>query len=101
MECRINARAPGMVETLHVPGGLNVRFDTFLISGNAVSPHYDSLLGKLIISSGTREDAIRKMRAALCELVVEGIPNNAVEQLELITDPRFVDGSYDLTFMEE
>ena len=41
------------------------------------------------------------MRAALCELVVEGIPNNIVEQLELISDSRFVDGSYDLTFMEE
>ena len=101
LECRINARAPGTVEMLHVPGGLNVRFDTFLVSGNAVSPHYDSLLGKLIISSGTREEAIRKMRAALCELVVEGLPNNAVEQLELVTDSRFVDGSYDLTFMEE
>ena len=101
IECRINARASGTVEMLHVPGGLNVRFDTFLVSGNAVPPHYDSLLGKLIISSGTREEAIRKMRAALCELVVEGVPNNAVEQLELVTDPRFVDGSYDLTFMEE
>ena len=101
IECRINAQASGTVEMLHVPGGLNVRFDTCLVSGNAVPPHYDSLLGKLIISSGTREEAIRKMRAALCELVVEGVPNNAVEQLELVTDPRFVDGSYDLTFMEE
>ena len=101
MECRINARAPGTVEMLHVPGGLNVRFDTFLVSGNAICPHYDSLLGKLIIASGTREEAIRKMRSALCELVVEGVPTNAVEQLELFTAPRFVDGSYDLTFMEE
>ena len=101
IECRINARAPGTVQTLHVPGGLNVRFDTFLVSGNAVSPHYDSLLGKLIVSSGTREEAIRKMRAALCELLVEGVANNTVEQLELVTDPRFVDGSYDLRFMEE
>ena len=101
VECRINAGSCGRLKMLHVPGGPSVRFDTCLIEGTAVSPYYDSLLGKLIISSGTREEAIRKMRAALCELVVEGVPNNAVEQLELITDSRFVDGSYDLTFMEE
>ena len=101
IECRINAKAPGTVEMLHVPGGPYVRFDTFLVSGGTVSPYYDSLLGKLIVYAGTREETLRKMRAALCELVVEGVPNNTVEQLELISDSRFIDGSYDLTFMEE
>ena len=86
---------------LHVPGGPFVRFDTFLVSGGSISPYYDSLLGKLIVYAGTREETLRKMRAALCELVVEGIPNNTAEQLELISDSRFVDGSYDLTFLEE
>ncbi|MBQ8239090.1 MAG: acetyl-CoA carboxylase biotin carboxylase subunit [Oscillospiraceae bacterium] len=101
IECRINARAPGIVEMLHVPGGPYVRFDTFLVSGCTISPYYDSLLGKLIVYAGTREETLRKMRSALCELVVEGVPSNIQEQLELISDSRFIDGSYDLTFMEE
>ena len=101
IECRINAKAPGTVEMLHIPGGPFVRFDTFLVSGGTISPHYDSMIGKLIVYAGSREETLRKMRTALCELVVDGIPNNIAEQLELISDSRFVDGSYDLTFMEE
>ena len=99
IECRINALAPGKVEMLHVPGGPRVRFDTFLVSGGEVSPYYDSLLGKLIVSAGTREETLRKLRAALCELVIEGVPNNTEQQLGLVSDQRFADGSYDLTFM--
>ena len=78
IECRINAKAPGTVEMLHVPGGPFVRFDTVLVSGGTISPHYDSMIGKLIVYAGSREETLRKMRAALCELVVEGIPNNIV-----------------------
>ena len=100
IECRINAMAPGKVEMLHVPGGPFVRFDTFLVSGGEVTPYYDSMLGKLIVYAGTREETLRKMKAALCELVIDGIPNNTEEQLRLISDRRFSDGSYDLTFME-
>ena len=98
IECRINALAPGKVGMLHVPGGPFVRFDTCLVSGGAVTPFYDSLLGKLIVYAGTREETLRKLKAALCELVVEGIPSNVEQQLELISDERFMDGSYDLTF---
>ena len=101
MECRINALSPGRVEALHVPGGPFVRFDTCLVAGGSVSPYYDSLLGKLIVSAGTREETIRKMRAALCELVIDGVRHNLEEQLTLISRAAFVDGSYDLTFMEE
>ena len=100
IECRINALAPGKVEMLHVPGGPALRFDTFLVSGGGVSPYYDALLGKLIVHAGTREETLRKMKAALCELVIDGVPNNLEEQLRLISDRRFADGSYDLTFME-
>ena len=85
---------------LHIPGGPNVRFDTYLAADTAVSPYYDSLLGKLVVYALTREEALRKMRAALCELVIEGIPTNVEEQLLLIGEERFMDGSYDLTFME-
>ena len=68
--------------------------------GTTVSPYYDSLLGKLIVYAGTREEALRKMKAALCELMVEGIETNIAEQLDLVSRPDFMDGSYDLTFLE-
>ncbi|MGN0802613.1 MAG: acetyl/propionyl/methylcrotonyl-CoA carboxylase subunit alpha [Candidatus Faecivicinus sp.] len=100
IECRINARACGTLRMLHVPGGPFVRFDTYLTPDAAVSPYYDALLGKLIVFARTREEALRKMRAALCELVIDGIPTNIEEQLELIGDERYVSGEYDLTFME-
>ena len=100
VECRINAVRPGKLGMLHVPGGPFVRFDTYLVSGITVSPYYDSLLGKLIVYAGTREEAMRKMKAALCELVVEGIETNIEEQLTLVSDPRFMTGDYDLTFLE-
>lgn len=98
IECRINALAPGKVRMLHVPGGPFVRFDTCLVAGGTVSPYYDALLGKLIVSAGTREETLRKLKAALCELVIEGVPSNLEEQLEMIDREAFMDGSYDLTF---
>ena len=99
IECRINARGCGTLKLLHVPGGPSVRFDTFLMAGTAVSPYYDSLLGKLAVFAGTREEALRKMRAALCELVIAGIPTNIEEQLHIVEDERFTSGNYNLTFM--
>lgn len=99
IECRINAGGCGTLTMLHVPGGPNVRFDTCLIAGSSVSPYYDSLLGKLIVHAATREEALRKLRAALCELVIEGIPTNIWEQLAIVEDDRFTSGNYDLTFM--
>lgn len=99
IECRINAAGCGTLKTLHVPGGPNVRFDTALVEGGAVSPFYDSLLGKLAVRAGTREEALRKMRAALSELIIDGIPNNIKEQLQILEDPAFTDGTYDLTFI--
>jgi len=98
IECRINAFAPGKVEFLHVPGGPFVRFDTFLIMGVRVTPYYDSLLGKLIVYAGTREEAIRKMKSALCELVIDGVPNNIEEQIEIISSDKFMSGKYNLDF---
>lgn len=100
IECRINARACGKIQMLHVPGGPSVRFDTWLTPDTVVSPHYDALLGKLVVYAGNRDEALRKMRAALCELVIDGVPTNQEEQLALISDDRFEKGNYDLTFME-
>ena len=99
IECRINAGGCGTLKMLHVPGGPSVRFDTSLIEGTVVSPYYDSLLGKLIVFARTREETLRKMRAALCELVIDGIPTNIEEQLRIVEDERFTSGSYDLSFM--
>lgn len=98
LECRINAKGCGTLKMLHVPGGPSVRFDTCLMEGTEVSPYYDSLLGKLIVYAKTREEMLRKMRAALCELVIEGIPTNIEEQLRIVEDERFITGNYDLTF---
>ncbi|MBR3243647.1 MAG: acetyl-CoA carboxylase biotin carboxylase subunit [Parasporobacterium sp.] len=101
IECRINALTPGTIKMLHVPGGPHVRFDSYLFIGNQVPPYYDSLVGKLIVYARERDEAVRKMKAALCELVIEGIKTNIAEQLEIISDDKFMDGSYDLSFMED
>lgn len=100
IECRINARGCGTLKMLHVPGGPSVRFDTYLIEGTSISPYYDPLIGKLIVFAKTREEAIRKVRASLCELVIDGIPANIEEQLRIVEDERFTSGNYDLTFMD-
>ncbi len=99
IECRVNAASCGTLRMLHVPGGPSVRFDTCLVEGTVVTPYYDSLLGKLIVYAQTREETLRKLRAALCELVIDGIPTNVEEQLRIVSDTRFVSGEYDLTFM--
>lgn len=101
LECRINAKSLGRLNFLHVPGGPYVRFDTFLTPQTEITPYYDSLIGKLIVYSGTREEALRKMKAALCELVIDGIPNNIEEQLEIIGKEEFMSGTYDLTLVED
>ena len=99
IECRINATGCGKLTLLHVPGGPSVRFDTALIEGTEISPYYDPLLGKLIVYTRTREETIRKLRASVCELVIEGIPTNLQEQLAIVDDERFASGCYDLTLM--
>ena len=100
IECRINATTVGTVEFLHVPGGPNVRFDTALWTGYSVPSYYDPLLGKLIVHAATREEAIRKMQAALCELVIDGIPNNIDEQIGFISDEAFRLGEYYTDFVK-
>lgn len=78
-----------------------VRFDSALWAGYSVPPYYDSMLGKLIVFAGTREEAIRKMLAALCELAIEGVPTNIEQQIDIISDPVFGSGDYNTAFMKE
>lgn len=101
IECRINALAPGKVSFLHIPGGPFVRFDTCLMAGIQIPPHYDSLLGKLIVHAQSREEALRKMKAALCELVIEGVPNNIEEQIKIISSEKFMSGAYNLDYFKK
>ncbi|MCQ2405684.1 MAG: ATP-grasp domain-containing protein [Oscillospiraceae bacterium] len=100
IECRINALSSGKLESLHVPGGHQVRFDSWLAPGAKISPYYDPLLGKLIVYAAARDEAVRKMKAALCELIISGIPTNIEEQLNIVSSPEFSSGNYDLTTME-
>lgn len=109
IECRINAENPelnfrpscGRITLLHIPGGPWVRFDTALYQDYFVPPFYDSMIGKLIVYAKTREEAIRKMKAALCELVIEGIDHNSELQIDLLSEPRFMDGTYTTDFLEQ
>lgn len=99
MEIRVNAKSCGKVSFLHIPGGPGVRFDTCLTQGYEVTPYYDSLLGKMIVYAKTRDEALRKMRSALSELIICGVDTNITDQLDILSDKSFIDGSYDLTFM--
>lgn len=106
IECRINAETPelvpscGTVSTLHVPNGPWVRFDSALFPGASVPPYYDSMLGKLIVRAGTREEAIRKMRAALSELGIEGVEHNTPLMFDILANPEFLSGCYHTDLME-
>ncbi|WP_418740255.1 acetyl-CoA carboxylase biotin carboxylase subunit [Enorma sp.] len=106
IECRINAETPelvpscGTVSTLHVPNGPWVRFDSALFPGASVPPYYDSMLGKLIVRAGTREEAIRKMRAALSELEIEGVSHNTPLMFDILANPEFLSGCYHTDLME-
>ena len=106
MECRINAETPeflpscGTVTMLHVPGGPRVRFDSALFPGASVPPYYDSMLAKVIVCAPTRDGAIRKMRSALGELVIEGVEENSDLQLRILSNEEFLSGNYHTNLME-
>jgi len=108
IECRINAENPdrnfqpnpGTIKQIFAPGGLGVRFDTHVHSGYAVPPHYDSMIGKLIVHQSTRTDAISCMLRALDELRVKGIHTTAPFHKRILTHSRFVEGHVDTSFVE-
>ena len=107
IECRINAENPyqgfrtscGKIEMLHIPGGPWVRFDTAIYQGYSISPYYDSMIGKLIVHAKTRDEAIRKMKAALCELIIEGIDHNADFQSEILSGEEFIKATYTTDYL--
>ncbi len=108
IECRINAEdsfsftpSPGQIVTFHSPGGPGIRFDSHVYPGYFVSPHYDSLIGKIIASGDTREQAIARMQTALLETVVEGISTNIPLHREMMVDPHFKKGGASIHYLEE
>ncbi len=107
IECRINAEdpfkftpSPGRITSWHVPGGPGIRVDSHAYNGYFVPPNYDSMIGKLIAYGTSREQAIRRMRIALSEMVVEGIQTNIPLHRELMLDGGFVEGGTSIHYLE-
>jgi acetyl-CoA carboxylase biotin carboxylase subunit len=108
IECRINAEdpdknfqpCPGKIQAMYVPGGMGVRFDSHAHTGYTVPPHYDSMIGKLIVYRPTRAEAIATMRRCLAELRVTGIKTTAGFQCEVLAQPEFADGTVDTKWVE-
>ena len=107
IECRLNAEdpfkftpSPGRIQSWHMPGGPGIRVDSHAYSGYMVPPNYDSMIGKLISYGKTREQAIRRMRIALSEMVIDGIQTNVPLHRELMLDPNFVEGGTSIHYLE-
>ena len=86
---------------MHIPGGPWVRFDTAIYQDYSIPPYYDSMIGKLIVYARERPEAIRKMQAALCELVIDGVHTNAELSSDILAQPEFKDGTYCTNFLEK
>ncbi|MFC1628894.1 acetyl-CoA carboxylase biotin carboxylase subunit, partial [Gemmatimonadota bacterium] len=86
------APSPGLIESLHLPGGMGIRVDTHIYAGYTVPPYYDSLLGKLICWGATRAEAIARMKGALEEFVIEGVKTTIPLHLRIMSDPVFIEG---------
>ncbi len=109
IECRINAEnpvdhfkpCPGKIGFLHFPAGYGVRVDSDLYTGCTTTPYYDSMIGKVIVHAETRLEAIRRMRRALEELIIEGIETNTDFMHLILYHPDYIKGNYDTSFWEE
>ena len=107
IECRLNAEdpfnnfvpSPKKIDSLNFAGGIGVRIDSYIYAGYEIPPFYDSLLGKLIVHSNTREKAIIKMQRALQETFIEG-PSTTLPLLEMILlNNDFINGNFDINFL--
>ncbi len=108
IECRITAEDPfndflpatGVLQYLRVPGGPGIRWDAGIEAGNEVTLFYDPLLAKLIAWGETRDIAIQRMRRALSELVIVGLPTSQPFHLRVMDDGEFLKGEIDITYLE-
>ena len=109
MEVRINAEdpfngfrpSPGKIDYFHKPGGHKVRVDTHAFSGYVIPPHYDSMIGKLIVSAFSREEVIAKMERALEEFIVEGVQTTIPFHKKLMRDEKFRSGIFSTNFLDD
>jgi len=107
IECRINAEklpnfspSPGTVTAFHAPGGLGVRMDSAIYDGYRIPPHYDSLIGKLIVHAEDRPAALARLDRALSELIVDGVSTTAPLFDALVHDPDVISGNYNIAWLE-
>ncbi|PYO43534.1 MAG: acetyl-CoA carboxylase biotin carboxylase subunit [Gemmatimonadetes bacterium] len=108
IECRITSEDPfsdflpstGVLRYLRVPGGPGVRWDGGIEAGNEITLYYDPLIAKLIVWGETRQVALERMRRALRELVIVGIPSSQAFHLRVMDDPEFQRGDLDITYLE-
>ncbi len=107
MECRINAEnprtfvpSPGVITDFHPPGGPDVRLDSAAYAGYRIPPHYDSLIGKLIVHGRTRNECVMRMRRALQEMVIGGVDTTLDLHRDLLQQKDIIDGDYDIHWLE-
>lgn len=108
IEVRINAEdpetfipSPGLINQFHAPGGLGVRFDSAVYAGYKIPPHYDSMIGKLIVHGRTREEALNRLNRAIVETVVDGIKTTLPLHAWIINHPDFRAGDYTIHWLEK
>jgi len=107
-ECRINAEdpvtfmpSPGLITDFHAAGGLGVRVDSALYAGYKVPSNYDSLIAKLVVHGKSRNEALMRARRALEEMVILGVKTNIPLHQRLVTAPDFINGDYDIRWLEK
>lgn len=108
IECRINAEipeknfmpSPGTITALHLPGGNGVRVDTAIYTGYKIPMEYDSMIAKVLVHGKDRQEAIRKMKGALEEMLVLGVETNLDFQYKIMQSEAFVEGKVDTGFIE-
>ena len=107
IECRINAEdpfndfipSPNKIDSLNFAGGIGVRIDSFIYAGYQIPTNYDSMLGKLIVHSSSREKALIRMKRSLQETFIEG-PKTTLPLLEMIFENKdFNNGNFDINFL--
>ncbi len=108
IECRVNAEnpetfipSPGKIDGYHAPGGLGVRVDSALYDGYRVPPHYDSLISKLVVHGTTRNECLMRLRRAIEEYVIGGIDTTLPLHERIIAEPDFINGAYDIHWLEQ
>ena len=109
IECRINAEnpsknfrpCPGKITGVYLPGGKGIRIDSAIYSGYEVPPYYDSMLATLSVFAKNRSEAIKKMRSALGEVIIEGIDTNLDYTYEIFNNQDYINGDFDIEFLNE